>query len=81
MGDRAVTGRKTPVVPSGSGEFLKDQSRNGMRQLQETFRECPRCDGSGEIRTVNESATQYRVQIAECKFCEGVGCVPKWKVA
>lgn len=73
-------GKKTPVTPSGSGEFLKDQSRNGMRQLAETMRECPKCDGKGEIRKSVETPTQYKVSIESCAFCEGVGCVPKWKL-
>ena len=76
-----MTKRDTPIIPSGSGEFLRDQAGNGMRQLCETLRECPKCDGAGEIRTVNETATIYRVRIEECAFCEGIGCVPKWKVA
>ena len=73
--------RKTPVVPKGSGEFIKDQSANGMRQLSETLRECPKCDGTGERRQSAEYETQYFISIEVCAFCEGVGCVPKWKVA
>lgn len=73
--------RKTPVVPTGSGEFYRDQSGNGIRQLQETLRECPKCDGKGELRRAVETPTQYKVSIESCAFCEGLGCVPKWKVA
>lgn len=76
-----MTERKTPVTPSGSGTFHRDQSRNSTRQLQETLRECPKCDGKGEIRTSKETNTGYAITIESCAFCEGVGCVPKWKIA
>lgn len=76
-----TTESKTPVTPSGSGQFLKDQTADNMRQQVDTMRECPKCAGSGELRTAAETATQYRVSIETCTFCEGLGCVPKHKVA
>jgi DnaJ-class molecular chaperone len=76
-----VAHAKTPKVPTGSGEFLRDQSANGVRQLCETLRECPKCKGRGELRKVTETATTYHVTIDPCAFCEGLGCVPKYRVA
>lgn len=51
------------------------------RQECDTLRECPKCDGTGEIRKSIETETTHRITISTCTFCEGVGCVPKWRVA
>lgn len=77
-----MTRRDTPVISHGSGEFLRDQSADHMRQRCDTMAECPAkgCAG-GQIRTSSETATGYRVTIKDCTFCGGVGVVPKWKVA
>jgi hypothetical protein len=51
-----------------------------IRSRCDTLRECPKCEG-GEIREVEETETTYRVSIRTCGFCDGTGCVPKWKAA
>lgn len=79
---KKIEDENTPTQSSGSGKYLRDQSRQAFRQRLETMHTCPMpgCEG-GEIRTQLETGTWYRVQIETCQLCEGRGVVTKTKAA